>query len=182
MKAVVAGALLLSTGAWAQDEARLTGAELGVGVGYARGKDLEGETHGGPGVRLHLLKHLGRFFSIGPELAVYARAGSRMDVTFDGSQHHYDLRNRALLQLGGVARLGVDLGGVRPAVLFGAGWNKGTVSNLGYSVGAELEFRPTPWLPLALEGRLHKNLHNYTYETDREADYLSLGIGWRLLW
>ncbi|MFY1825805.1 outer membrane beta-barrel protein [Myxococcus fulvus] len=182
MKAVVAGVLLLSTGAWAQDEVQPPGAELGVGLGYAHSKDQEGGIHGGPGVRLHLLKHVGRYFSVGPEVAVYARAGSRLDVVGPGSQHQFRTKNHALFQLGGVARLGVDLGGIRPAVLFGAGWNKGTVSNLGYSVGAELEFRPTPWLPLALDGRLHRNLYNYTYEGEAEVNYLSLGISWRLLW
>lgn len=183
MKALFAGGLLLAGSAWAQEAPRPKDLELGVSVGAAlSGEDMEGETHGGVGVRLHLLKHLGRFFSVGPEAAIYAKAGSRMNVTFNGSDHLYNLVNKPLLQVGGLARLGVDLGGFRPAALLGVGYNHGSVQNLGYSLGAELEVRPEDWLRFAFDARVHRNLYNYTYETDEGQQYVTLGVGWRMLW
>ncbi|MFY2558104.1 outer membrane beta-barrel protein [Corallococcus terminator] len=182
MKAFFAGMLLVAGSAWAQEAARPKDLELGVGLGAAvSGEDMEGERHSGVGVRLHLLKHLNRYFSVGPEAAIYAKAGSRMDVTFDG-QHSYSLVNKPLFQVGGLARLGIDLGGARPAVLLGVGYNHGSVENLGYSLGGEVEVRPADWLRLSLEGRIHRNLYNYTYETDEGQQYITLGVGWRMLW
>lgn len=183
MKALFAGGLLLAGSAWAEESPRPKDMELGVSLGAAlSGEDMEGETHGGVGVRLHLLKHLGRFFSVGPEAAIYAKAGSEMDVTFEGGQHFYHLVNKPLIQAGALARLGIDLGGFQPAALFGVSYNHGSVVNLGYSVGAELEVRPAEWLRLALDARLHRNLYNYTRETDEQQQYVTLGVGWRMRW
>ncbi|NVJ22522.1 MULTISPECIES: outer membrane beta-barrel protein [Myxococcus] len=183
MKALFAGGLLVAGSAWAQEAPRPPDMELGVSVGAAfSGKDVEGESHRGVGARLHLLKHLGRYFSVGPEAAIYAKAGSEMDVTFDGGQHSYNLVNKPLFQVGGLARLGIDLGGFRPAALFGVSYNHGSVVNLGYSVGAELEVRPVEWLPLSADVRVHRNLYNYTRETDEQQQYVTLGVGWRMRW
>lgn len=183
MKAFFVGVLLVAGSAWAQEVPRPPDLELGVSVGAAfSSEDIEGEEHGGVGVRLHLLKHLGRYFSVGPEAAIYAKAGSRMVVTLDRGEHLYNLMNKPLFQVGGLARLGVDLGGVQPAALFGVSYNHGSVVNLGYSLGGELEVRPADWLRLSLDARLHRNLYNYTYETDEQQQYLTLGVGWRMLW
>lgn len=182
MKKVIAVVGMLAGSASAQEGVAPPGAELGIHVGYARGEDQEGEHHAGPGVRLHLLKNLGSYLSVGPEAAVYAYTGSRVDVTFDGVNHFYNTRNRPLVQLGAMARLGVSLGRVRPALIGGVALYKGTVTNLGYSVGGEVELLVTDWLPLSFDARLHQNLYNYTYESDTEKRYVSVGVGWRRSW
>ncbi|MBN1204847.1 MAG: hypothetical protein JXB05_07980 [Myxococcaceae bacterium] len=158
------------------------GSELGLQLGYALGKDNESEVHGGPGVRLHLLKRLGSHFAVGPEAALYARAGSRLIVSWDGSTHDYRTRYRPLVQIGGVARAGLVLSGVRPSLLLGVGWYQGAAAMIGVSLGAEVELDVTDWLPLVIDARFHENLLSGFFEDAPDQNYRSLGLGTRLTW
>ena len=79
--------------------------ELGLHAGYAWGTDDEAIVHGGPGARLQLLARLGPHLALGPEVALYARAGSRVQI---GMGEVPRLHNEALFQLGGVVRAGLN--------------------------------------------------------------------------
>jgi hypothetical protein len=188
MRAVFVLLWLLAGSALAQESASSVGAEpgreLGLRLGYAFGQDEESGDHGGPGLRLHLLKRWGPYFAVGPELGLYARAGSRLIVSWDGSTHGYRIKNRPLLHLGGMARLGLELGRVRPSFVMGLGWYQAANSIVGLSMGAEVEVRFTDWLPLVIDARLHEDLFSLDLKMERYSHqhYRSLGLGTRLTW
>ncbi|QSQ17016.1 hypothetical protein [Myxococcus landrumensis] len=183
MKALFTGGLLLAGNAVAQEPAPTPESmELGIHLAYARAlEDPEGDGYGGPGVRVHLLRNFGEYLAVGGEAAAYSKAGSRTVVTFDGT-HHYRTENKPLLQAGAVVRLGVDLGGIRPAFVGGLGWSKGWLETLDVSIGAEIQMTPVEWLPLSVDVRLHESLYSYGTEDDVQAEYVTLGLGWRLRW
>ena len=122
-------------GAWRVDANRLEGHESG------------------PGAQLQLLARLGPYFAVGPEAAYYAFT-DLAPGTFPG----IDQRQRQLLQLGAVTRLGVQLGRLRPALLVGGAlYQPNEDFLLGYSVGAELELIPgLGGLALTLDTRVHR--------------------------
>ncbi|MBN1208769.1 MAG: hypothetical protein JXB05_28160 [Myxococcaceae bacterium] len=148
--------------------------ELGLRVGYAR--RLGGvDPQGGQGARLHLLALLGPYLALGPELALYARAGSETLIIPGGGVFSQE---EPLFQLGAVTRVGVELGRVRPAALLGLAWYLGQFSYIGYSVGAEVELRLVEWLPLAVDVRYHDNVQNLSVD----PRHLTVGLGSRLSW
>lgn len=185
MRALFAGALSWAGSVLAQEPAPPTpeSMELGIHLGYARASaDGEGEVYGGPGARVHLLWLLGPYLSAGGEVGMYSEAGSRTRVRLEGGAHINSPTNDPLLQVGAIARLGVDLQGFRPAVTFGLGYNRAAVENIGYSIGFELQMTPVKWLPLSVDMRLHESLNSYGYEADEKIEFLTLGLGWRLAW
>jgi len=148
--------------------------ELGLRAGYAWGTDDEAIVHGGVGARLHLLARLGPHLALGPEVALYAHAGSQLLI---GSGEVGHLRNEALFQLGGVVRAGLALGPVRPAFVGGLAWYRAENSRLGFSVGVEVELHLVDWLPLVVDARYHDDFE------DRPNNYFrTLGLGTRLAW
>jgi hypothetical protein len=148
--------------------------ELGLQAGYAWGTDDEAIVHGGVGARLHLLARLNPYLALGPEVALYAHAGSRVSI---GAGEVARFHNEALFQLGGVVRAGLDLGRVRPALVGGLAWYRAESSRLGFSVGVELELRLVDWLPLVVDARYHDDFE------DRPNNYFrTLGLGTRLSW
>ncbi len=148
--------------------------ELGLHAGYAWGTDDEAIVHDGVGARLQLLARLGPYLALGPELALYSHAGSRIQIE-QGEVAH--LRNEALLQLGGVVRAGLPLGPVRPALVGGLAWYRAENSRVGFSVGAEVELRLVDWLPLVVDARYHDDFE------DRANNYFrTVGLGTRLYW
>jgi hypothetical protein len=160
------------------------GSELGLQLGYAFGQDDESDTHGGPGLRLHLLKRMGSYFAVGPELGLYARAGSRLIVSWDGGTHGYQVKNRPLAHLGGMARFGVELGAVRPSFVMGLGWYQAARPIIGLSVGAQVEVRLGDWLPLVLDARVHEDLFELGLQMEdySHQHYRSLALGTRFTW
>lgn len=148
--------------------------ELGLQAGYAWGTDHEAIVHEGPGVRLHLLARLGPYFALGPEAALYARAGSQVII---GPGEVGTFHNEALFQLGGVVRAGLPLGRVRPALVGGLGWYRAERSLLGFSFGLEVELNLVDWLPLVVDARYHLNLDGI-----QNAKFRTLGLGTRLSW
>jgi hypothetical protein len=150
--------------------------ELGLRVGYAR--RLEGlNPQGGQGARLHLLALLGPYLAVGPEMALYARAGSE-SFRFTGSQDVVT-QVEPLFQLGALMRVGAGLGPVRPAALLGLGLSLGQSSYVGYSVGGEVELNLVEWLPLAVDARYHDNLQNLG---GVDPHHLTVGLGSRISW
>nr|WP_275900270.1 outer membrane beta-barrel protein [Pyxidicoccus trucidator] len=148
--------------------------ELGLQAGYAWGTDDEALVHGGPGARLHLLARLGPYLALGPEVALYAHAGSRIQI---GREEVGSLQNEALFQLGGVVRAGLALGPVRPAIVGGLAWYRAENSRLGYSVGVEVELNLVDGLALVADARYHDDFE------DRPNNYFrTLGLGTRLFW
>lgn len=160
-----------STQPGSESDARL---ELGLQAGYAWGTDSEAIVHGGPGARVHLLARLGPYLALGPEAALYARAGSRWQI---GAGEVGTFHNEALFQLGGVVRAGLPLGRVRPALVGGLGWYRAENSRLGFSVGAEVELRLVDGLPLVVDARYHDD-----FEGVSSANFKTLGLGTRLSW
>lgn len=189
MRAVFVVAWLLSGSVLAQEVSPSAEAspskELGVQLGYAWSQDNEGGEYGGPGFRLHLLKRFGSYFAVGPEAAMYARAGSTLFVNFDGRTHHYRTVNRPLLQFGAVARVGAVLGRVRPSVMLGVAWYQSALSTPGVSLGAEVEVRFADWLPLVIDARAHEGLGGIADILEGSVprqSYRSIGLGWRRAW
>lgn len=148
--------------------------ELGLQAGYAWGTDNEAIVHGGVGARLHLLARLGPNLALGPEVALYAHAGSRFQI---GAGEVATFHNEALFQLGGVVRAGLDLGRVRPALVGGLAWYRAENSRIGFSVGVEVELHLVDWLPLVADARYHDN-----FEDGPNNYFRTLGLGTRLSW
>jgi hypothetical protein len=148
--------------------------ELGLHAGYAWSTDAEKLVHQGPGARVTLLAQLGSYFALGPEVALYAHAGSHVDFN---SSELGQLQNQALLQLGGMVRAGVDLGRVRPSLVGGLAWYGAENSRVGFSVGVEVELRLLDWLPLVLDARYHDD-----FEDRPDKYFRTLGLGTRLSW
>lgn len=99
--------------------------ELGLVLGYAQ--DLSPGSAGGvPGGRVHALLLLGSHFALGGELALYPYLG-----------------DRHLVQLGGLARAGIQTGPARTSLLVGFGIVEHQRYSTGGSVGLEVEM--TPW-------------------------------------
>lgn len=181
MRALFAGVLLWTGSAVAQEPAPTPeSVELGIHPGLAVAlRDSMGEAHVGPGVRVHLLKLMGPYFSLGAEGAVYANAGSS---TTDNSSHLNSAVGGTLAQFGAVARLGANVRGVRPGLVAGVGLNAARDStSLGFSMGMELEGRPVEWLPLCFDVRAHVAVAD---EEDRykKPIFVVLGLGWRHRW
>jgi hypothetical protein len=149
--------------------------ELGVQLGYARELNAE-DASGGLGARLHLLARLGSAFAMGPELAWYPIPSRGVRLPDGGTRS----AGRQLLQLGGLVRVGVDLGAVRPSALLGlAAVSSRNLGFLAYSVGAEVEARPVRRLPpLAVELRYHDTLQ----ALGPDPRFLTLGVGTRVQW
>jgi hypothetical protein len=177
---------LLAGSALAQEASPLLDAtpsrELGLQLGYARSQDNEGGEYGGLGVRVHLLKQFGSYFAMGPEAALYVHAGSRLNVSWNGSTgHHYSTKNRPLFQIGGIARAGAVLGPVRPSLILGMAWYQGARPTPGFSLGAEVEVRLASWLPLVIDARMHESIPDLI-EGSRVQNFKSVGLGWRRMW
>lgn len=178
---------LLAGSALAQEAASSVrtepGTELALQLGYALGTDTESEVHGGPGLRLHLLKRLGPYFALGPEVGLYAHAGSRQVIRYDGNHSGYT-RYRPLIQLGGMARAGLDLGTVRPSLVMGLGWYQAAETIIGVSLGAQVEIHLKDWLPLVVDVRLHEDLFELSWRMEdfSHRHYRSLGLGTRFTW
>jgi hypothetical protein len=172
---------LMGGSALAQESVPLTEVapqrELGLQLGYAWERDYEGYIHGGLGARLQFLQRVYSVFSVGLEASLYANAGSRMDVTWDGRDHHYSLKRSSLLRLGGVVRVGPELGMVRPAGLAGVAWYKGANSGFGVFVGAEVDVRVQERLSLVADVRVTD-----FWLSGLPPIFGSLGVGARLLW
>ncbi len=108
--------------------------ELGLVLGYAQGLSA-GSAGGAPGGRVHALLLLGPHFALGGELALYPYMG-----------------DRHLVQLGGLARAGIQTGPARTSLLVGVGIVEHQRYSTGGSVGLEVEM--TPWKdgpPVALD-------------------------------
>ena len=148
--------------------------ELGLQAGYAWGRDNESIIHGGLGVRLHLLARLNPYIAVGPELALYAHAGSRLHI---GMGEVPSLYNEALFQLGGVVRAGLELGRVRPALVGGIAYYAAESSRMGFSAGVEVELRLMDWLFLVADARHHDDLG-----VESAPYFRTLGLGTRLFW
>ncbi|WP_169558630.1 hypothetical protein [Myxococcus stipitatus] len=157
--------------------------ELGIHLGMALATaDTEGESHVGPGVRVHLLRHLGPYFSAGAEAGVYTGAGSHTQVSGSG-QHEYRRVDGTLGQLGLVTRLGVNVNGFRPGLVAGVGLNVAgdDSTSLGFSAGVEFEGAPVEWLPLSFDMRIHQALVDGTGRYNKPT-FITLGLGWRYRW
>jgi hypothetical protein len=178
MRAFVVLLGLMAGSALAQEpsspESDVSRRELGLQVGYALKYD-DGENYGmgGMGLRLQWLERLGSYIALGLEAALYKHAGSSLYVNSD--DHHFIITYRPLFQLGGVGRIGVDLGRVRPSLLVGLGWYKARSHQLGYSGGTEVAVRIMDKALLVLDARLHN-------DGDDHAHYRTLGLGLRLVW
>lgn len=151
-----------------------TRTELGLQAGYAWGRDYEAFDHEGAGVRIHLLARVNPYLSIGPEMALYAHAGSRINI---GPGEVPSLYNEALFQLGGVVRAGLELGRFRPALVGGLAYYRAEVSRFGFSAGVEVELRLVDWLPLVADVRLHDD-----FSRESNQYFRTLGLGTRLSW
>lgn len=168
-------ALAQEAQASSKTDARL---ELGLHAGYAWGTDNEAYVHGGAGARLQLLARLHPSLALGPEVALYAHAGSRIDIRNDPHQGEIGvLYNEALFQLGGVVRAGLDLGRIRPALVGGLAWYRAESSRFGFSVGVEMELHLVDRLPLVLDARYHDN-----FDDNPNNYFRTLGLGTRLFW
>jgi hypothetical protein len=149
--------------------------ELGLQAGYAWGTDDEAIVHEGGGARLQLLVRLNPYVALGPEVALYAHAGSRIQI---GAGEVGHLENEALFQLGGVVRLLAYRGRVSPAFVGGLAWYRAEVSRIGFSVGVELGLHLLDWLPLVVDARYHDD-----FDVDQSNNnFRTLGVGTRLSW
>ncbi|WP_342380521.1 hypothetical protein NVS55_12905 [Myxococcus stipitatus] len=188
MRALFAGVLLWGGTAMAQEvapapEPTPETMEFGIHLGLAAAtSDSEGESHIGPGVRVHLLRHLGPYFSAGAEAGVYIGAGSRTQVSGSG-QHSYSQVDGTLGQVGLVARLGVNANGFRPGLVVGVGLNAAgdDSTSLGFSAGMEFEAPILEWLPLSFDMRIHKALVDGTSRYHKPM-FITGGVGWRYRW
>ncbi|QSQ17015.1 hypothetical protein [Myxococcus landrumensis] len=184
MRALLAGVLFWAGNAGAREPTPTPETmELGIHLGMALAtSDREGSSHVGPGVRVHLLRHVGPYFSAGAEAGVYAGAGSSTQVTGSG-QHQYSRVEGTLGQLGAVARLGVNVNGFRPGLVAGVGLNVAgdDSTSLGFSAGMEFEAAPLEWLPLSFDMRIHKALVDDT-SLYHKPMFITLGLGWRYRW
>jgi len=149
--------------------------ELGLQAGYAWGTDNEAIVHDGGGARLQLLARLGSYVALGPEVALYAHAGSRIQIDAGEVGH---LKNEALFQLGGVVRLVAYVGRVSPAFVGGLAWYRAEDSRIGFSVGVEVGLNFVDWLPLVVDARYHDD-----FDIDQaNNNFRTLGLGTRLSW
>ncbi len=145
--------------------------ELGLSLGYAR--DIGPQPTGGPGGRLHALLLLGPHFALGGELGFYNNVGDRDSIGSSGQVIHEDDH---LVQLGGLARAGFQVGETRTALLVGAGIIENRISRAGGSVGLEVEMNP--WAkgpPLTLDVRYLTQFEGSTFEPRQNFLTFSLG-------
>lgn len=149
--------------------------ELGVQLGFARELNVE-RPGGGPGGRVHLLTRLGPVLAFGPEVAWYPIPDGAVLAPAGLVPV-----GRQLFQLGGLARAGVDVGPVRPAVLAGLAFNSSRSNGfVAYSLGAEVELRTGAGSPpIVLEGRYHDSLQSLGGPDPR---FLTFGVGSRVAW
>jgi hypothetical protein len=147
---------------------------LGLQAGYAWGTDDEAIVHGGGGARLQLLARLDSYLSLGPEVALYAHAGSWTQIA---SGEVAILHNESLFQLGCVVRAGVDLDRVHPAFVGGLAWYRAGKSRIGFSVGVEVEVHLVDWLALVVDARFH----DFDFDPTNNS-FRTLGLGTRLSW
>jgi hypothetical protein len=151
--------------------------ELGLQLGYARDSGIPDPTDGWGG-RFHVLFLLGPIFSIGPEVAWYPNVGDETVVQPNGQSWRDE---RSLFQFNGVVRSGVKVGPTRPAVMVAVGVQSNRNSNLGGSLGAEVEVHPWERLPpFAVDVRYHVNLDRNSGEDLQ--NFVTLGLGSRVRW
>ncbi|WP_342380520.1 porin family protein [Myxococcus stipitatus] len=189
MRGLFAGVLLWGGTAMAQEVAPAPGPtaetmEFGIHLGLAAAtSDREGGSHVGPGVRVHVLRHVGPYFSAGAEGGIYSKAGSTTVVTGTGQYHSGRAVEGTLTQLGAVARLGVNVNGFRPGLVVGMGLNvaEEDSTSVGVSAGMEFEVAPVKWLPLSFDFRAHKAVADGTNFTNKPL-FLTGGVGWRYRW
>ncbi len=149
--------------------------ELNLKLGYARDMGTARPTQGWGG-RLQLLALIGPYLALGPELAWYPNVGSERTVLPGGQV--FD-ENRSLTQFGGVARVGVEVGPTRTALLAGLGLNENRSGSAGASVGGEVEVQLSESLPpLAFDVRYHFNIDDSSFN----PNYLTFGAGSRFRW
>ncbi|SET60895.1 hypothetical protein [Stigmatella erecta] len=150
--------------------------EVGVALGLAQERG-SAQSNQGWGGRLHLLALLGSHVSLGPEAAWYSTIGSRTTV----SNGQTSRVKHSLLQLGGLMRLGTELGPTRVSLLAGLAFYNNQSGHAGASVGGEMELPLWEALPpVALDVRYHVNLEGEPAHPD--PNVLTLGIGPRLRW
>jgi hypothetical protein len=135
--------------------------ELGLSLGY--GQDVGPRPAGGaPGGRFHTLLLLGSHFALGGELAFYP-----------------DIGDRHLVQLGGLARAGIQTGLARTSLLVAAGIVEHQATRKGGSVGVEVEM--SPWKngpPLALDVRYLTQFEGGFFAP--RQSFLTVGLGSRV--
>jgi hypothetical protein len=144
-----------------------------LGLQFGRAREMEGSQPGGGwGWRLHLLALLGPYVALGPEIARYTGIGTR----------DTDDEQRPVFQLGGLMRLGAEVGPIRASAVAGMSYYQNRSDHRGASVGGTVEVRFWKSVPpLAADVRYHVNLQRaLVIHTD--PDYLTIDLGTRLRW
>ncbi|WP_224368211.1 porin family protein [Hyalangium versicolor] len=150
--------------------------EVGLQFGYARDAGNSSVTSGWGG-RLHLLALLGPYVALGPEVAWYD-LGTEVSPNPFGNPFPQE---RHLFQLGGLARVGMELGPTRTSALLGMGLHDNRSGQLGATVGAEVELALWESIPpVAVDVRYHFSVDRDEFEPIQ--NFLSFGLGTRLRW